>query len=64
MAIEQLLTQLAMHVDEISLRVEKRNHCIHGCSGGEIHPDRAGKSAEENQNRALMVRYISRPSES
>jgi transposase len=35
-AIEQLLTLPAMHVDETSLRVDKHNHWIHVCSGGEI----------------------------
>jgi transposase len=35
-AIEQLLTLPAIHVDETSLRVEKHNHWIHVCSGGEI----------------------------
>ena len=36
MAIERLLTQPAMHVDETSLRVEKHNHWIHVCSAGDI----------------------------
>jgi transposase-like protein len=35
-AIERLLTLPAMHVDETSLRVEKKNQWIHVCSGGEI----------------------------
>lgn len=35
-AIEQLLRLPAMHVDETSLRVDKHNHWIHVCSGGEI----------------------------
>jgi transposase len=35
-AIERLLTLPAMHVDETSLRVDKKNHWIHVCSGGEI----------------------------
>ena len=35
-AIERLLTQPAMHVDETSLRVDKQNQWIHVCSGGEI----------------------------
>lgn len=44
-AIEQLLTQPALHVDETSLRVDKRNHWIHVCSAGDItlkflHPKR------------------------
>ena len=34
-AIERLLTLPAMHVDETSLRVDKRNHWIHVCSGGD-----------------------------
>ena len=36
MAIERILTQPAMHLDETSIRVEKHNHWIHVCSGGEI----------------------------
>ena len=35
-AIEQLLTLPALHVDETSLRVDKHNHWIHVCSGGDI----------------------------
>ena len=36
MAIERILTQPAMHVDETSIRVDKRNHWIHVCSAGDI----------------------------
>lgn len=36
MAIERILTQPAMHLDETSIRVEKHNHWIHVCSAGEI----------------------------
>jgi transposase len=35
-AIERLLTQPVMHVDETSLRVNRHNHWIHVCSGGDI----------------------------
>ncbi len=35
-AIEGLLTLPALHVDETSLRVDKKNQWIHVCSGGEI----------------------------
>lgn len=35
-AIERLLTLPALHVDETSLRVDKKNCWIHVCSGGEI----------------------------
>jgi transposase len=35
-AIERLLTLPALHVDETSLRVDKKNHWIHVCSGGQI----------------------------
>ncbi|HEY1888977.1 MAG TPA: IS66 family transposase [Steroidobacteraceae bacterium] len=35
-AIERLLSLPALHVDETSLRVEKKNQWIHVCSGGEI----------------------------
>ncbi|MGB9106366.1 MAG: IS66 family transposase [Terriglobales bacterium] len=36
MAIDRILIQPAMHVDETSIRVEKHNHWIHVCSAGEI----------------------------
>ena len=36
LAIERILTHPAMHVDETSIRVEKRNHWIHVCSAGDI----------------------------
>jgi transposase len=50
-AIEQLLEMPAMHVDETSLRVERKNHWIHVYSAGDItckflHPKR-GKEAIE-----------------
>lgn len=35
-AIEELLTLPAVHLDETSLRVDKKNHWIHVCSGGDI----------------------------
>ena len=35
-AIVKILTLPAMHVDETSLRVNKKNHWIHVCSSGEI----------------------------
>jgi len=35
-AIARLLTLPAMHVDETSLRVDRHNHWIHVCSGGDI----------------------------
>jgi transposase len=50
-AIEQILTLPAMHVDETSLRADRKNHWIHVCSAGEItlkclHP-RRGREAME-----------------
>jgi transposase len=44
-SIERLLAMPALHVDETSLRVERQNHWIHVCSGGDItlkflHPKR------------------------
>jgi transposase len=36
LAIDRILTQPAMHVDETSLRMDKRNHWIHVCSAGDI----------------------------
>jgi transposase len=35
-AIEELLKLPAIHLDETSLRVDRNNHWIHVCSGGEI----------------------------
>jgi hypothetical protein len=35
-AVEQLLVQPSMHVDETSLRVDRRNHWIHVYSSGEV----------------------------
>ena len=35
-AIERLLQMPAMHVDETSLRVERKNHWIHVASAGSI----------------------------
>jgi len=50
-AVKQLLEMPAMHVDETSLRVDRKNHWIHVCSAGDItckflHPKR-GKAAIE-----------------
>jgi len=50
-AIEQLLSQPAIHVDETSLRVEKEKHWIHVYSGGAItlrflHPKRGQEAIE------------------
>jgi len=51
-SIEQLLQMPAMHVDETSLRVNKKNHWIHVCSAGDItlkflHPKRGLDAIEE-----------------
>lgn len=35
-AIEELLKRPAIHLDETSLRVDRKNHWIHVCSGGDI----------------------------
>jgi len=50
-AIEQILAMPAMHVDETSLRVNKKNHWIHVCSAGDItlkflHPKRGLEAIE------------------
>ena len=50
-AIEQLLSQPTLHVDETSLRVERKNHWIHVCSAGQItlkflHPKRGREAIE------------------
>jgi transposase len=50
-AIERILTMPAMHVDETSLRVDKKNHWIHVCSSGDItlkflHPKRGLEAIE------------------
>lgn len=36
LAIDRIVLQPAMHVDETSIRVEKHNHWIHVCSAGDI----------------------------
>lgn len=58
-AVEQLLKAPALHVDETSLRVERKNHWIHVYSAGDItlkflHRKR-GKEAIESIN--LIPRY-------
>ena len=58
-AIAQLLAQPAVHVDETSLRVDRKNHWIHVYSAGDItlkflHPKR-GREAIEAIN--LIPRY-------
>ena len=50
-SIEEILTMPAMHVDETSLRVDKRNCWIHVCSAGDItlkflHPKRGTEAIE------------------
>lgn len=50
-AIEELLAMPAMHVDETSLRVDKKKHWIHVYSGGDItlkflHPKRGCEAIE------------------
>lgn len=50
--IEKILALPAMHVDETSLRVDKKNHWIHVCSAGEItlkflHPKRGCAAIED-----------------
>jgi transposase len=50
-AIEQILTLPALHVDETSLRVDKRNHWIHVYSSGDVtlkflHPKRGCEAIE------------------
>lgn len=58
-AIEQLLASPALHVDETSLRVDRKNHWIHVCSAGEItlkclHPKRG---MEAMQAIGVIPRY-------
>ena len=58
-AIAQLLSRPTLHVDETSLRVERKNHWIHVCSAGDItlkflHPKR-GREAIEAIN--IIPRY-------
>ena len=35
-AIRQLLASPVMHVDETSMRLDKKNHWVHVCSAGDI----------------------------
>jgi len=58
-AIEQLLTMPALHVDETSLRVERKNYWIHVCSAGDItlkclHPTRGQAAIEAT---GIIPRY-------
>ena len=58
-AIETLLLSPALHVDETSLRVERKNYWIHVCSAGEItlkfvHPKRGQEAME---NLGVIPRY-------
>jgi len=51
-AIEQILTMPAMHVDETSLRVDRKKYWIHICSAGDItlkflHPKRGCEAIED-----------------
>jgi transposase len=50
-AMEQILAMPAMHVDETSLRVDRRNHWIHVCASGDItlkflHPKRGREAID------------------
>jgi len=50
-AIEQIMTLPALHVDETSLRVDKKKDWIHVCSSGDItlkflHPKRGGEAID------------------
>ena len=52
-ATHQVLQEAVMHVDETSLRVDKKNHWIHVCSAGcitlkKLHRKRGKKAMEEN----------------
>lgn len=58
-AIKQLMAMPTLHVDETSMRINKKNHWVHVCSGGDItlkwvHPKR-GKEAIEDIN--IIPRY-------
>jgi len=51
-AIGQLLDSPVMHVDETSMRVNKKNHWVHVCSAGDItlkrlHPRRGSAAIDE-----------------
>lgn len=50
--MKHLLSMPVLHVDETSLRVEKANHWIHVCSGGEVtlkflHAKRGAEAVDE-----------------
>ena len=51
-AIQQLLAQPALHVDETSMRVDRKNHWVHVYAAGDItlkrlHPKRGGEAIED-----------------
>lgn len=50
-AIQQLLAQPALHVDETAMRVDRKNHWVHVYAAGDItlkrlHPKRGGEAIE------------------
>ena len=58
-SIERLLQMSTIHVDETSLRVDRKNHWIHVCSAGDItlkflHPKRGLEAIEQI---AIIPRY-------
>ena len=52
-SVDQLMSQPTLHVDETSIRVNKKNYWVHVCSGGDItlkkmHSSRGREAIEEN----------------
>jgi transposase len=58
-AIETLLASKGMHVDETSLRVDKKNHWVHVCSAGDITLKRlhAKRGAAAMDDINIIPRY-------
>ena len=61
-AIDQLLQMPALHVDETSLRVDRKNHWIQVYSAGDItlkrlHPKRGGEAIEAIEAIGIIPRY-------
>ncbi len=60
-AIRQLLASPVMHVDETSMRLDKKNHWVHVCSAGDItlkrlHAKRGSVAMDEiNITRAMAA---------
>jgi hypothetical protein len=54
-AIDQLMAMPTLHVDETSIRVNKKNHWVHVCSGGDITLKRVHFSRGKDAIEAIGI---------